>query len=89
MENNQLHKSGENSILYNVSMKVLPLSSHIFIWTYPVCFAVMIFPFANSIYLSISVNKPGIKSEISGVVLQATLDSKIQLVGCELSPNLF
>ena len=35
MENNQSHKSGENSMLYNAEMKGLPLSSHMFIWTSP------------------------------------------------------
>ena len=40
MENNWLQKTRENSILYNVSMKGFPLSSHIFILTSPVRFAV-------------------------------------------------
>ena len=31
MENNQLHKSGANRMLYNVSMKGLPLSPRMFI----------------------------------------------------------
>ena len=40
MENNQSHKSGENSALYNVPMKVSPLSPCVCILTSPVCFGV-------------------------------------------------
>ena len=36
MENNRSHKSGANSTLYNVAMKGLTLSPHMFIWTSPV-----------------------------------------------------
>ena len=36
MENNWSQKSGTDSTLYNVAMKDFPLSSCIFIWTYPV-----------------------------------------------------
>ena len=38
MENNQLFKSGENSVLYNVAMKGFPLSPQMFILTSSVCF---------------------------------------------------
>ena len=86
MEKNQFHKSGANITLYNVSTKGFPLLSHIFIWTYPVCFDVTKFPSTNSINLSISTNDSGIKYEISGVMLQVAPESKIQLVSCELSP---
>ena len=72
MENNQLHKSGANITLYNIAMKVFPLSPHIFIWTFPVCFAVTKFPSATSIYLSVSTNDTGIKYEISVGTWQVT-----------------
>ena len=42
MEINQLHKSGDNSTLYNVAIKGLSLLSHIFIWTSYICFTVTI-----------------------------------------------
>ena len=38
------------------------------------------------IYLSVSTNKPGIKSEISGIMWQVAPESKIQLVSCDMSP---
>ena len=41
LENNQSHKSGANSMLYNAAMKDFPLLSHIFIWNSPVFFALM------------------------------------------------
>ena len=65
--NNQLHKSGANITLYNVAMKGFPLSSHIFIWTYPIFFAVIKFPSKTVLYLSVATNEPGIKYEIYGV----------------------
>ena len=71
MENNQSHKSGVNITLYNVSMMVFPLLLHISIWTCPVFFVVKKFLSAISIYLSISANESGIKSEISGTMWQA------------------
>ena len=52
MENNQSHKSGANSMIYNIEMKGLSLSSSIFISTYPVCFAVTKFSYATSIYFT-------------------------------------
>ena len=50
MENNWLHKSGANSLLYNVAMEGFPLSSPIFIWTIPVCFTVTKSLHVTSIY---------------------------------------
>ena len=44
MENNWSHKSEANSTFYKMEMEDLPLSSCMFIYTYPVCFAVMKFP---------------------------------------------
>ena len=41
----------------------------------------------NSIYLYVSTNEPGIKSEISGVMWKVSPEYKIQLVSCELSPK--
>ena len=61
MENNQSQKSGANSTLYNVEIKGFRLSSHIFIYTSPVCFTVTKFPYENLVYLSVSTNKPGTK----------------------------
>ena len=84
MENNQSHKSGANSTLYNVAMKGFPLYSHIFIWTSTVCFAVTKFPSTNLIYLSVYTNEPGIKCEISGVMWKVALQSKIRLVSCKI-----
>ena len=86
-ENNILHESGANSTLYNVSMKDFPLSFRIFIWASPVYFAVTKFSSATSIYLSVFLNEPGIKSKISGVMWQVAPESKIQLVSCKLSPK--
>ena len=86
MENNQSHKFGSNSLLYNAAMKDLPLYSSTSIWNYPVCFDVMKCLSATSIYLSVSTNEPAIKSEISGVMWQVAPESKIQLVSCGLSP---
>ena len=87
MENNWLHKFGANSIFYNVAMKALPFLSHILIWSFPVCFAVAKCPSETSIYLSVSTNYPGIKSEISGVMWQGTPESKIKLVSCDILPK--
>ena len=66
-------------------MKGSPLLMHIFIRTCPFCFAVTWCPSADSICLSISSNDPGIKSETYGVTWHVALESKIQLVNCELS----
>ena len=68
MENNQSHKSGANSKLYNIEMKGLTLSLHISIWNYPVCFAVTKFPYATSMYLFVFKSDPGAKSDISVVL---------------------
>ena len=68
MENNQLHKSGDSSILYNVAIKGFPLLPYIFICTSPVYFAVMKFSSATSMYLSVSASEHGTKSAISGVM---------------------
>ena len=38
-------------------------------------------------YLSVSSNDPGMKSEIYGGMGYVALESKIQLVNCELSPK--
>ena len=86
MVNNWLHKTGANSALYNLEIKGFPLLSHIFIWNYPVCFAVTKYPSTTSIYLSVSTNEPGIKPEISGVVWKITPESKTQPVSCDLPP---
>ena len=61
MENNQLRNSDANSTLYSAAMKGLPLSSHIFIWTSPVCFTLTKFPYATSIYLFVSASETSIK----------------------------
>ena len=87
MEKNRLHKSGANSTLFNVEINGFPLSSHIFIWTSHIVFAVMKRKSKNSMYLSVSANDPGIKSEISGVIWKVSPESKIQLISCELSPK--
>ena len=71
-----MHKSGANSMLYNVAMKGLPLMSRIFIWTYPVCFVVTKFLSSTSIYLSVSANESSKKPEISGVMWQVAPESK-------------
>ena len=47
MGNNQPHKSGANSTFDNLLIKGFPLSSHIFIWNCPVCFAVTKCPSEN------------------------------------------
>ena len=43
---------------------------------------------ATSIYLSVSSNEPGMKSETYGVMWHVAPESKIQLVNCELSQKL-
>ena len=60
MENNWLYKSGANSMLYNVGIKGLTLSSLIFL-TSPVFFAKKKCLSETSIYLSVSANEHGIK----------------------------
>ena len=87
MVNNQSHKYGSNSTLYNLTMKGFPLSSFISIWTFSVCFDLKKCPSAHSIYLSVSTNNIGIKSEIYGVMWKISPESKIQLFSCELSPK--
>ena len=62
MENNQFHKSGTNSMSYNVSTKGFPLLLHIFVWNSPAFFSVKKFPSETSIYLSVYNNDPVIKS---------------------------
>ena len=79
-------KYGVNSTLYSVAMKGFPLSSHMFFCT-PPFFDVTKRPTATSVYLSISTSEPGTKYEIYGVMLQVAHESKIQLVGCEISPK--
>ena len=56
MENNLSHKSGAKSTLFNVEIKVSPLSLQIFISTWHFCFAVMWCLSATSICLSVSSN---------------------------------
>ena len=86
IENNLSHKSGAKSTLYNVAIKNFPLSSHIFIHIWTFCFAVTWCPSATSMYLSVSYNDTGMKSEIYGVMWYVVPKSKIHLVNCELSP---
>ena len=80
------HKSGAKSTLCNVAINVFPLLSHICICTWTFCFAVTWCPSATSMYLSVSSNDPGMKSETYGVIWHVAIESKIQLVNCELSP---
>ena len=87
IKNNPSHKSGAKSTLCNVVMKGSPRSSHIFIRTWPFCFAVTWCLSATSICLSVYYNEPGIKSKTSGVMWHVDPESKIQLVNCELSPK--
>ena len=68
IENNLSHKSGAKSTFCNVAMKNFPLSSHICIRAWPVCFDVTWCQSATSIYLSVSSDDPGMKSETSGVM---------------------
>ena len=86
MENSLSHKSDASKMLYNVAIKVYPLSSNICMRTDHFCFAVTWCLSANSINLSVSSNDPGMKSVTSGVIWQVAPESKIQLVNCELSP---
>ena len=79
-----MHKSGDNIMLYDVAIKGFPFLSHIFIWTSSVCFALSLYSSETLIYLSVSTNEPGIKSEISGVIWQVLSESKIQLVSCDI-----
>ena len=82
-----MHRSGAKIMLYNVSTKGSPLLLHIFIWMFHSCFAVTRCPSATSIYLSVSYNDPGIKSETYGVIWHIDPESKIQLVNWELTPK--
>ena len=79
-------KSGAKTTLYNVVMKGFPLPLHIFICTWPFCFAVTWCLSATSMYLSVSSNDPRMKSESYGVMWHVAPKSKIKLVNCELSP---
>ena len=85
IKNKLPHRSGAKRMLCNVAIKRFPLSSHIFIWTWPICFAVTWCPSATSIFLSVSSNGPGIKYETCGVMWHVDPESKIQWVNCELS----
>ena len=67
-------------------MNVFLLSSHIFIHPWPFCLDVTWCPSATSMYLSVSSNVPGMKSETSGVIWHVAPKSKTQFVNCELSP---
>ena len=87
IENNQSHKSGAKITLCNVAIKGSPLLSHIFICTCPLWFAMAWCPSANSMCLSVSSNKYGIKYESYGVMWHVAPESKIQLVYWELSPK--
>ena len=87
MENNLPHRSGAKSTLCNVAIKVSLLSLHIFIHTCPFCFLVTWCPSATSIFLSVSSNEPGIKSENFGIIWNIALEHKIQLVYFKLSPK--
>ena len=89
MEHNWSHKYRENSRLYNVAMKGLPLSLHIFIWTSPGCFTVIKSPPTTSMCSSIYTIETGTKCEISGFMWQVAPESKTQLISCNLSPNIF
>ena len=82
-----MHRYGSKSKLCNVAMKLYLLSLHIFILTCHFCFAVTWYPSVTSIYLSVSSNETGIKSETYGVIWQVSSEYKIQLVNCELSPR--
>ena len=62
MENNQSHKSRENSILYHVAMKGFPLLAQMFIWTFSVYFSAKKLPYSTSMYLYASASEPGTKS---------------------------
>ena len=75
IENNLSHNSGAKSTLYNVAIKVFPLLSHICIRTEPFCFSLTWCPSATSIYLSVSSNDPGMKSETSGFMWHVSPDS--------------
>ena len=87
IENNLLHISGAKSPLYNVSIKVSPLSLHIFICTCPFYFAMTWCPSVTSICLSVSSNKHGIKPETCGTIWHVDTESKIQSVNYKLSPK--
>ena len=87
LENNLSHISGAKSTVWNVAMKVSPLSSHIFIWICTFYFSVTWCPSATSIYLSLSYNDPRIKYEPCGLIWHVAPESKIQLVNCKLSPR--
>ena len=68
MENNQLHKSVENIMLYNVAIKGLALLMCMFICTLNFYFAVMKFPSETSMYLSVYTSDTGTKSEMSSIL---------------------
>ena len=87
MENNQSHKSGANSMLYNLAIKGFPLSSHMFVWISPCFFCCEKCPSVTSMYLSIWTSNPGTKSDISSVMWQVMPESKIQLVSYFMSPK--
>ena len=74
-------------MLCNVAIKVSPFLSHTFIRACPYFFVVTLFPSATSMFLYVSSNDTGIKSETSGVLWHVAPESKIQLVNYELSPK--
>ena len=87
IENNLSHISGARIILWNVVIKVSPLSSHIFIWDFPFCFAVMWCSSTTLICSYVSYNGPGFKSETCGVIWHVDPEPKMQLVNWKLSPK--
>ena len=74
-------------MMYNVVMHGFMLLLHTFIWTCYYSFTATWFPYTTSIYLSISSNKPGIKSGTYGIIWHISTESKIQLVYCNLLPK--
>ena len=83
-----MHRSGAKSTLCNVAIKLSPLSLHIFIHSCHFCFAVTWCPSTTLICSSVFFYRSEVKSETCGVRWHVALESKIQLVNCELSPTL-
>ena len=86
-KNNLSYKSGAKSMLCIVAMKGSSLSSHIFIRTWPCCFALTWYLSATSMCLSVYNNEPRIKSETFVVMWHIDPESKVQLVNYKLSPK--
>ena len=76
MKNIPSHRYGAKNTLYNVTIKLSQLFSHLFIYTYHVCFSLTWCSSTTSICLFVSPKKTGMKSETYGVMWHVAPESR-------------